>query len=225
MTHPGESSASALLAPTYWEQVAETRWGAYITEIERRAIEFASSIARPIEKAVEIGCEGGRWSKLLSDLGWGMTCIDVDEKVLQVCRERIPEAVCLLSLPEATSIPCETTSLRLALCVEVRPVMRSSWFFEEITRVLLPGGLVVGVVWNNRSLRGVCSHINSLRKGKVSTYTRSYSDGAGNSVRLDLSLFGRKGVAGSLSGAAATPSWFLFFRAWSNAWDCESCRR
>src|SRR4051812_31276704 len=82
---------------TFWEAVAESRWGKHLTEVERHAIIQAQSLAGKPARALEVGCEGGRWSKLLSDLGWEMTCIDVDPTRLAVCQERIPRARCLLA--------------------------------------------------------------------------------------------------------------------------------
>jgi SAM-dependent methyltransferase len=165
---------SATADKTYWEQIAETSWGSYTTEIERRAIEFASSTAGPGGQALEIGCEGGRWSRLLLDRGWKMTCVDVDEKALRMCQAKNPEARCVLTSPQATSIPCEPASQRLLLCIEVRPVIQSGWFPGEAHRILEPGGLLVAVFWNRWSPRGLFSHLNSRIKGQVSFYTHAY---------------------------------------------------
>jgi SAM-dependent methyltransferase len=165
---------SASPMKTYWEQVAETTWGSYTTEIERQAIEFANAAAGPPCDAVEIGCEGGRWSRLLSDLGWRMTCLDVDEQALRACQEKVPQARCVLTSGEATTLPCEAMSVRLVLCIEVQPVIQSEWFGREVNRILQPGGLVVGVFWNRWSLRGLFSHFNSRRRGEVSFYGHAY---------------------------------------------------
>jgi 2-polyprenyl-3-methyl-5-hydroxy-6-metoxy-1,4-benzoquinol methylase len=161
---------------TYWEEVAETtRQGCYITAIERRLILFSSSMLDHTRKALEIGCEGGRWSRLLADHGWNMTCADVDEKVLRVCQERIPEATCVLTTPESTTLPTETASVDLLLCVEVRPVIQSEWFGAEAARVLQNGGLIVGVVWNSCSLRALIHRVESRLRGSVDFCTHSYS--------------------------------------------------
>src|SRR5262249_10147377 len=108
---------------SYWEHLGEaTRQGRYISAIQRRMIESASSTLRPCGKALEVGCESGRWSKLLADLGWKMTCVDVDARELNKCQEKIPSADCLLTSPQATTLPVETASQQLLLCIEVRPV-------------------------------------------------------------------------------------------------------
>src|SRR5579863_6124598 len=86
---------------TYWEVAAQSLWGSYISEMEKEAILRAHELAGTPARAVEIGCEGGRRSKLLSDLGWRMTCTDVDAKALKLCQLRLPEAACIVVEPEA----------------------------------------------------------------------------------------------------------------------------
>jgi hypothetical protein len=44
--------------------------GRYLTEVERRALVQASELASPPGIALEVGCDGGRWSILLRQLGW-----------------------------------------------------------------------------------------------------------------------------------------------------------
>jgi hypothetical protein len=75
------NDALALGQDTYWESIAQTRWGSYITEIEKRAILKSNNLSKKPSNALEIGCEGGRWSKLLSDLGWNMTCTDINSNI------------------------------------------------------------------------------------------------------------------------------------------------
>lgn len=53
---------------TYWERVARSSWGSYITEVEKRLRTAATT-------ALVVGCGGGRWSRLLVDLGWNMVCM------------------------------------------------------------------------------------------------------------------------------------------------------
>jgi SAM-dependent methyltransferase len=117
---------------TLWEMIASTKWGSYISEIEKRALLKAHILAARPAEALEIGCEGGRWSKLLSDLGWKMTCIDVDAKALAICQRRLPAADCILVDSQARKLPCNTGSLGLVLCIEVPHVMPDSdWFISE----------------------------------------------------------------------------------------------
>ncbi|GJQ22980.1 MAG: methyltransferase domain-containing protein [Planctomycetia bacterium] len=93
MTYDGEQFGHT---NTHWEKVAGTRWGAYTTEVEKRAILKAHDLSGESQTAIEIGCEGGRWSKLLTNLGWNMICVDINEAVLKICKKRIPTANCIL---------------------------------------------------------------------------------------------------------------------------------
>ncbi len=148
---------------TYWEKAAQSKWGTYISEIEQRAILRASYAGQSPRYAVEIGCEGGRWSKLLADVGWQMTCVDVDLKVLSLCQSRLPTARCVLVDPSQSTIPIDTGSTQLVLCIEVPHVLPDSgWFIDEAYRVLRPGGMIVGTFFNLLSYRGLAGHLVQL---------------------------------------------------------------
>src|ERR1044071_6096280 len=132
---------------TFWERAAESRWGKYVTKFEARIIDEARSLAGPPGEALEVGCEGGRWSKMLADVGWKMTCVDVSSDALKVCRERIPNANCVLARPEDSSINQPSDKFSLLLCIEVAPVVDSDWFLPEAARVLKKGGVMTAIAW------------------------------------------------------------------------------
>jgi SAM-dependent methyltransferase len=139
---------------TVWERVANRRWGTYTSEIARQAILRSHGLVGKPTNALEIGCEGGRWSLLLTSLGWKMTCVDTDHEALKLCQKRIPTATCVLANATDERIPCEADSMDLLLCMEVAPVVQAPWFISEGCRILRDGGLMVGVFWNRLSLRG-----------------------------------------------------------------------
>ena len=58
---------------TRWERANSTKWGIYLTEIEKRAILKAHDLSETPTTALEIGAEGGRWSRLLA-LEYGRSC-------------------------------------------------------------------------------------------------------------------------------------------------------
>ena len=160
---------------TFWELAAQSLWGTYISEIEKEAILRAHDIAGEPTRALEIGCEGGRWSKLLSDLNWKMTCTDVDAQVLRLCQLRLPTASCIIVEPGSGEIPCQTNSIGLLLCVEVPPVIKSRWFPDESRRVLTGGGLIVGVFFNLVSWRGLLAHLTAPMRGSYDYFDLSYT--------------------------------------------------
>jgi SAM-dependent methyltransferase len=150
--------ADADRAETYWEEVATSRWGSYVTDREHEHLLAALEQARP-GVALEVGCEGGRWSKLVHDRGWQVVCTDVDATSLALCKRRIPDAECILVDPEDTRLPAESGRVRLVLVYEVAPVIDAPWFLGEAARVLEPGGLLVCSTWNSRSLRGAAYRV------------------------------------------------------------------
>jgi SAM-dependent methyltransferase len=125
-------------------------------------------------QVLEIGCEGGRWSMLLSQLGWKVTCTDTDQRALGICQRRIPDANCVLVSPDETRLPCDG-DIDLLLCLEVVDVIQSDWFIREASRVLTSDGLVVAVFYNLLSLRGLFYRLaNAFRKTKHSYYRLPY---------------------------------------------------
>ena len=138
----------------FWEPESKTRWGEYLSEVEDRHIRFAHELCGHPSNAPEIGAEGGRWSKLLADLGWQMTCTDIVPEALQVCQQRIPDANCICVDVEREEIPADDHSQKLVLCIEVNEVLEPDWFIEEVDRVLEHSGVLVGVFQNRSSIRG-----------------------------------------------------------------------
>ncbi len=144
---------------TIWEKIARTRWGSYQTKIEKRVITKASCLAGNPTTALEIGCEGGRWTRLLIELGWNMAATEVDPDMIEVCQRRVPSAKYILVDANDRRIPCETGSKKLLLCIEVHPVSNSDWFLYEASRTLEHKGLLVCTVTNPLSFRGVLYRI------------------------------------------------------------------
>ncbi len=159
---------------TYWEKKARTRWGSYISEVEQRAILKANDLAKEAiaHTAIDVGCEGGRWSRLLIDLGWDVSCIDISPNELARCQRRLPTAKCILVDRHSTRLPCETEEVGLVLCIEV-PAIASEWFCAEAFRVLYSGGLFMGVFANKLSFRGYFCHLISSLWGR-NTYYMQY---------------------------------------------------
>lgn len=176
---------------TYWEQVAQSRWGAYVTERKRDTLCRALERVSPA-KALEVGCEGGRWSKLLSDRGWSVTCTDIDERALSVCQERLSDARCVLTSPESTALPCETGEMRLVLVYEVPEVIESEWILREVRRVLEPGGVFVCSSLNPQSLRGAFHRM--LGKARNDGARASYRGRSYGAFRDDLAAHGFRTV-------------------------------
>jgi SAM-dependent methyltransferase len=187
---------------TFWERAATTKWGHYISRMEEQAILRAAFLVGKPDQALEIGCDGGRWSKLLLDSGWQMTCIDVDPKTLAACQQKVPTAKCILSSPQDETIPSEPDSMGLLLCVEVAPVIQSDWFLPEAYRVLREHGILVGVFWNRTSLRGFFWRVKHrfAPARDAAYYNTSYSAWKKNLGRAGFQLVYEEGFCWSFFG-------------------------
>lgn len=157
----------------FWEPVAARRWGQYISAIELEAIQFALRQSATPTHALEIGAEGGRWSKILAHDGWQITCTDIDETALAVCQSRIPSANCILVNKNSTHFPCETNTVGMLLAIEVHEILEQDWFVLEAQRTLVDRGLFVGVFQNKQSWRGLLRNLKQDRDG-FKHYTASY---------------------------------------------------
>ena len=194
---------------TRCERLASSRWGQYLTAVEKEAILCAHALVPTASTSIEIGCEGGRWSSLLADLGWLPTCVDIDPKTLAVCQRRLPQARCILTSPQARRLPAADNSMGLVLIIEVPAVIESTWFPTEANRVLRKDGLLVGVCWNRASLRGLVSRVlgrqkKSLQRGKC--YSQTYESVKGRIQTAGFSFLFERGFCWSPFSRASDSS-------------------
>jgi ubiquinone/menaquinone biosynthesis C-methylase UbiE len=198
---------------SFWEKVAVSRWGAYTTDVEKQVILKARSLAHSPTRAVEVGCEGGRWSKMLSEMDCKMTCIDVNPQALSMCERRIPAAECLLADPSATSLPCKSDSFDLLLCIEVAPVIQSAWILPEVSRVLTHNGVFVGVFWNRTSLRGSLARLKNLaqRRAVFDFYKLPYAPWRAKLIEAGFQLVHEEGFCWGPFGRASDSFLVPFF--------------
>jgi ubiquinone/menaquinone biosynthesis C-methylase UbiE len=162
----------------HWESITTTtRFGHYVTEIEKRVVVKAHYLSTSPASVLDIGCEAGRWSKLLSDLGWKLICTDVKQSSLDICQQRVPAATCILANQNGSTLPCDTESMGLVLCIEVEQAIYADWFIDEAFRVLQKGGVVVGVFFNALSYKGLIYRIIPSFRARVrarNTYWYGY---------------------------------------------------
>src|SRR5207245_10875715 len=133
----------------------------YTSNIEKAVILKANHHDTLPSTMLDIGCEAGRWSKLLADVGWKPICTDINAQALALCQQRIPGATCVLASTRTRHLPAETASQGLALCIEVPQVMLTEWFLDEVSRVLQMQGLFVGTFLNHCSYRVLISHTHA----------------------------------------------------------------
>ena len=124
---------------TYWEKVSENRWGMYTSNLKRDAILQAHNLLNSPLSALDIGADGGKWSILLSQMGFNMTCIDISSESIEICKKRLPDAKCILVNKDDETLPVQLSSQSMILCIGVPPVIQSNWLLPEISRALKPG--------------------------------------------------------------------------------------
>ena len=78
----------------------------YLSELEYNAIDLAARLAKGHENALDVGCDGGRWAKLLEDQDWDVSCTEIDAGSLEICRRRLKRASCIKVEPTDTTLPC-----------------------------------------------------------------------------------------------------------------------
>lgn len=165
---------------TYWETVSATRWGSYLTGIQRKLVLSASEAVGGPGTVMEIGADGGRWASCLMNRGWKAICTDIRPSALEVCRQRLPRAECILVKPTDTRLPCSTGGVSLVLCLEVDAVISSDWFFKEVSRVLTAGGILVATINNRSSLRAAFHEVfksrEAITRKQRGFYQVSYRD-------------------------------------------------
>ena len=112
------------------------------------ATELDSEIVRtlleglPAGRAVDVACGTGRQSLLLSELGHQVEGVDLNETMLAVARDRVPDADfqqgTFHALPfDDASFDLVVSSLALTHIADLRPAL------EEMARVVKPGGCAV----------------------------------------------------------------------------------
>jgi SAM-dependent methyltransferase len=193
---------------TFYEQLAATTWGRYLTGVEDETIEVARGILDTPTNALELGCEAGRRAVRLAQQGWQMTCVDINDEALKICQQRIPDARCVLAKPSDKNIPAADHSVKLLLCIEVEVVLVSDWFLAEAHRVLAHGGCLVSTMTNRMSYRTLLHQV-------LETFKPRSSDDSHGSPNYRLTYAGYKKAlakAGFETRYAVGCCWFPFHR-------------
>lgn len=162
-----------------WERTSfESRFVAHTSQLEREFILCGHELASHPSLALDLGCEGGRFSEILAERGWSLICADINPQALECCQQRNPTARCILLTEDNRVLPCADNSLGMLLCIEV-PVIATEWFIDEASRALKPGGVLVGAFQNKLSWRGIMGHWRALLEGQFDWYSRSYPEWRG----------------------------------------------
>lgn len=189
-----------MTTPPSW-QPPNARWGKYLTAVERDVILDAVQSCGTPTLALDIGAAGGRWSELLATQGWEIICTDTNPHSLELVRQSVPRATCVLAHPRDTTLPGASESVGLLLCVEVFQVVSNAWFISEASRIVKPQGHVVGVFNNKLSWRGYIQHRLATKRGEFDYYNMPYHRWRRELRRAGFRMLREEGL-----------SWFPFSR-------------
>ena len=177
-------------AACLWENVATRRWGKYLSDVEWKALQFATGQFDEPGAALEVGAEAGRWSQRLIGQGWRLTCTDICAEKVALCQRNNPTAACHLVAAEQTTLPVQDQSMDLVFAIEV-PISSQAWFVKECCRVLRPGGILVTVLLNRASWRGMVDRWKPTEQ----FYTHSYQAFQRNLLRQRFEVLRTDGFA------------------------------
>ena len=160
---------------TFWERNTQNRWSQYLLGIEEDIVLRTLERFEQPGKAIEVGCDGGKWSTLLHSLGWDVTCVDIDPDALAICRQRLPDAKIVFADPEATTYEIDGDQFDFLFAIQVPP-SQEPWFAREAARLLKPGALAVFDVINAASYRAYLSLLRSMVSRDELFYTCRFAD-------------------------------------------------
>ncbi|MGH1462400.1 MAG: methyltransferase domain-containing protein [Neptuniibacter sp.] len=116
----------------------------------------ASSYEKP--QLIDIGCGRGEWLQLMSDHGWQVSGVDLNEVMVQQCKASGFDAVCSDALTYLKSLPDSSVGLVTGFhIIEHLPFEVLFNVFAEAMRVLTPGGRILFETPNPENLL-VASH-------------------------------------------------------------------
>ncbi|MEV0703306.1 class I SAM-dependent methyltransferase [Saccharopolyspora sp. NPDC050389] len=116
--------------------------GRYTTAEEKRTILWDDQVGVP-GRALDIGYGGGRWSRMLGNEVWTVTCTDVDDDAIRLCSEQAPHAQCVRVSPHDKTLPPANASVYLDLRIELLAAVAAP--VHATDRTVRPGA--VGSPW------------------------------------------------------------------------------
>jgi SAM-dependent methyltransferase len=115
----------------------------FTAEVEQLVRDLLGRGERPL---LDLGCGGGAFIPVATELGWSVVGVDVSAEQLRIARERVGALAVELVQADATRLPFDDASFEAVLTVltstDVEPWER---LVAEAARVLRPGGSFVHV--------------------------------------------------------------------------------
>lgn len=136
-----------------WDDISMPRLGASLTRSENKFLHRGLHSVNG-QTALDIGCGTGKHSKILDALGFSTTSIEYDFTPISLFKERNPNAK--LAQADGQHLPFTDKAFNVVLAMQVQDYFtdRNS-FYEEVWRVLKPGGLFILTMTNKHSIKGL----------------------------------------------------------------------
>ena len=155
----------------------------------------------PEAKALDLGCGRGEWLELLTEIGFAAEGVDLDEGMLDACRELGFNVAKEDALEYMSRLPDESQSVVSAFhLVEHIPFEALQSFVSEALRVLKPGGLLIMETPNPENIKVATenfyldpTHIKPIPSGLLSFLPEFYGFEKGKILRLQESAEVRQG--------------------------------
>jgi ubiquinone/menaquinone biosynthesis C-methylase UbiE len=148
-------------SPGYWQTVALTRQGLYVTRVEAAFIQDALAREAPGVVA-DVGSGSGRLHFAMAPYARTVVATDIDHRELgRTERDARVSPVAVSTLPV---LPFRDASVDAVVAMEVPAVSDEPWFLSECERTLKPGGTVLVTLYNRRSYKGMIASLLKRRR-------------------------------------------------------------
>ncbi|MDP2675119.1 MAG: methyltransferase domain-containing protein [Dehalococcoidia bacterium] len=145
-------------AEPYWDAVAKTTMGKYITDAEVTFLERSLERARP-RLVVDAGAGTGRLTRVLAGLSDGVIATEVNPGLAAAAAGVAPNVDAVRVSGSSCAIPFRDGIADGVVCVEVPDLTHWRWFYRESRRLLRPGGVLIVTLQNRLSWKGVIARL------------------------------------------------------------------
>lgn len=159
--------------PNYWQRVALTRMGVYVTRVEEQFLEVALSELQGDSVLLDVGAGSGRLEFVLLRSAERVIATDVNRGDLELMEN--DERLGRVHVGVHPSLPVQSESVQAVVAIEVPAASDKEWFKAECRRIVRPGGHIVVSVHNSRSYKGLWHAIRAgAREGRGEKWARLY---------------------------------------------------